>query len=184
MDFTGTVLIASPHMEDPNFRMTVTLIVYQQGDAITGLVLNRPTSATVADVWREQFNRECPSEEPVYLGGPVSSPPVALLLKTVPTIDSAQAIFSVELSVDEEQITGALSDKSQFCRVFVGCAGWTEPQLRGEIDQGAWFLLRAEEIDIFQEPKEMWISSLQKSTLASFQRVFHLKHLPDNPEDN
>ncbi|MBQ1454362.1 MAG: YqgE/AlgH family protein [Thermoguttaceae bacterium] len=184
MDFTGTVLIASPYMEDPNFRMTVTLIVSQQGDAITGLVLNRPTSATVADICREQFKRECPSEEPVYLGGPVSSPPMALLFKTVPMIDSDQAMFSVELSVDEEQITGALSDKNQLCRVFVGYSGWTESQLRGEIDQGAWYLLRAEEIDIFQEPKEMWISSLQRSTFASFQRVIHLKRLPNNPEDN
>lgn len=184
MDFTGTVLIASPYMEDPNFRMTVTLIVCHQGDAITGLVLNRPTSATVAEVWREHFHKEEPCEEPVYLGGPISSPPMALFVKNISIVKNNSQIFSVDLCVDEKQISSALLDKDLFCRVFVGYAGWTERQLRGEIDQGAWFLLRAEEIDIFQEPRDLWFSSLQKSTLKSFQRVFHLKNLPSNPEDN
>ena len=46
----GHLLIASPHLGDPNFARSVVLIVQHQPAGALGLVLNQPSTRTIADV--------------------------------------------------------------------------------------------------------------------------------------
>ena len=45
----GHFLVASPHMEDPNFSQTVVLLVQHDEDGAFGVVLNRPAESTLKD---------------------------------------------------------------------------------------------------------------------------------------
>ena len=45
----GKLLIAGPTLLDPNFRRTVILITEHTEDGAMGLVLNRPSTSTVAE---------------------------------------------------------------------------------------------------------------------------------------
>src|SRR5438876_12276926 len=46
----GKLLIAGPNLFDPNFRRTILLIGEHNEEGALGVVLNRPTPATVRDV--------------------------------------------------------------------------------------------------------------------------------------
>ena len=45
----GKLLLAGPTLKDPNFDRTVVLITEHNEDGAMGLVLNRPSEATVGD---------------------------------------------------------------------------------------------------------------------------------------
>src|SRR3954447_26245495 len=65
----GQLLIASPGLEDPNFRRTVVLVTEHGDEGAMGIVLNRPATATVGDVVPELEALHDP-EDPVHVGGP------------------------------------------------------------------------------------------------------------------
>ena len=47
----GHFFVASPHLPDSNFYRTVVLMVQHDEQGALGLVLNRPTDTTVAQLW-------------------------------------------------------------------------------------------------------------------------------------
>src|SRR4030081_1779323 len=63
-------LIARPGMPDPNFRETVVLATQQEGAEATGVIINRPTDRSLAEMLpSERFK---PFKEPIFFGGPVA----------------------------------------------------------------------------------------------------------------
>lgn len=49
---SGTFLVASPHLPDPNFFRTVVLIIRHDDEGAFGVVINRPLPSTVGEVWQ------------------------------------------------------------------------------------------------------------------------------------
>jgi len=43
-------LIARPGMPDPNFRETVVLVTHEEGAEATGVIINRPTNRSLAEM--------------------------------------------------------------------------------------------------------------------------------------
>ena len=183
MDYTGTLLIASPHLEDPNFRMSVVLIAHQTKKQVFGLVLNRMSSQRVGDLWKSIFDVDSDSDAPIYLGGPLPFPPMALLAKNRP--NEFPSVKEVRLVVDKEEILRIAEEEgTESARIFIGCAGWTESQLAGEIKEGVWHLLPADEEDIFSDPSGIWMSALQKATRNSLKYLVRMPEFPDDPRLN
>src|SRR5437588_8035871 len=75
---TGQLLIASPAILDPNFRRTVVFVTAHTDDGAVGLILNRPSETTVAEVV-PQLGTVTGADEPVFVGGPVNPNGVAVL---------------------------------------------------------------------------------------------------------
>ena len=48
----GHFLVASPHLPDANFYRTVVLMVQHDPNGAVGLILNRTTNSTVAELWQ------------------------------------------------------------------------------------------------------------------------------------
>src|SRR3954471_23780127 len=71
LSLAGSLLVAHPHMLDPNFRRAV-LFIYEHDPAegAGGLILNRPLDKQVADLVNEA-PPEGLADVPVFLGGPV-----------------------------------------------------------------------------------------------------------------
>ncbi|MGB5640183.1 MAG: YqgE/AlgH family protein, partial [Sedimenticolaceae bacterium] len=68
------LLIAMPNLQDPNFSRTVTYICEHGEQGAMGIVLNRPTDLSLADVLRHmeiEGGLGDAGEQIVYLGGPV-----------------------------------------------------------------------------------------------------------------
>ncbi|MFC4913162.1 YqgE/AlgH family protein [Actinomadura gamaensis] len=184
----GTLLVATPQLDDPNFRRTVVLVVEHDGDGGTlGVVLNRPTEVPVDRVlppWAELVT--VPSV--VFQGGPVALDN-ALALARLPgedeplgwrALDGDPSVARVGL-VDLDAPPALLAPELLQLRVFAGYAGWGAGQLLGEIEDGAWYLVSAEAGDVFAaEPERLWQQVLRRQAGdLAFVSTF-----PDDPTLN
>src|SRR6476646_7863877 len=73
VSLSGSLLLASPALRDPNFFHTVLLLAaHNTDDGAFGYILNRPLDKRVSDLLE---NRELGAlaEVPVFLGGPVGT---------------------------------------------------------------------------------------------------------------
>lgn len=64
------LLVATPQLQDPNFRRAVVLIVEHSSHGSMGFVINRPIQASLADLVSVQ-NVQIPANVPAWYGGPV-----------------------------------------------------------------------------------------------------------------
>src|SRR5947209_9890601 len=76
----GQLLIAGPQLMDANFWRTVVLIVEHSREGALGLVLNRPSEATVGETVPE-LHELLDEDQQVFLGGPVAPSSVIVLAR-------------------------------------------------------------------------------------------------------
>jgi putative transcriptional regulator len=167
---SGRLLAATPLLGDPNFRRTVILVVEDDKDEGTlGVVLNRPTEVPVGQVL-EPWTELVTGPSVVFRGGPVL-PNSALALALARGDDEPLGLRSlagsplmariglVDLKAPPELLAGGITS----LRVFAGYAGWGAGQLRGEIDEGAWYVLTGEPADAFTaDPERLWSSVMRR----------------------
>jgi putative transcriptional regulator len=158
----GQLLLASPALEDPNFRRTVVLIGVHNAEGAMGVVLNRPSGVTVGEAV-PQLEPAVSEQELVFVGGPVQPRSVVLLAEF---LDPAPAGLLVlgrigfpARDADLSQL-GAVTARR---RVFAGFAGWGEGQLDAEVEHGDWIADAALPEDVFTEvPAELWSAILTR----------------------
>jgi putative transcriptional regulator len=175
----GQILIASPALLDPNFRRTVVLVTEHTEEGAAGLVLNRPSPATVVDVV-PALQPIVDEGEQVWLGGPVQPESVLVLGEFLDPDDAAVPLFgrlgfpSLE---EPEQIVPATSRR----RVFAGYAGWGAGQLEDELSRDDWILEPASHDDAFTDmPEELWRDVLRRKG-----GVYELvSRMPEDPSLN
>lgn len=189
VELTGSLLVATPLLSDPNFGRTVVLVVEHAPSGTLGVVLNRPTQVRVADVL-EPWGELTTGPQVMFQGGPVA-------------LDSALAVGGVLGQPDddeplgwrrisEERVAGlglvdldappqVLAGELGSLRIFAGYAGWGAGQLEGEIDEGSWYVVEAEPGDPFtSDPERLWREVLRRqggelSLVATF---------PEDPTQN
>ena len=162
----GRLLVASPRLADPNFARTVVLLLDHDDEGTLGVVLNRPTTVPVASVlpgWAETVD-----DPPVLFdGGPVSGDS-ALAVACVPEAGGEDPVgfrrlFGPTGMVDLDTPLEVLAPAMTRMRIFAGYAGWGGGQLDAEIEEGSWYVVRAETADIFAEsPGELWRDVLRR----------------------
>jgi putative transcriptional regulator len=177
---SGTFLIASPLLQDPNFNRTVVLLCEHDDDeGSMGLVVNRPLEVALDEAIEGIEPRP---EQRLFFGGPVQRE-IVLVLHRDSTIDGARAIVDgMELGGDPEQILSALHHESnRKIRVFSGYAGWGAGQLRAELDSGSWVACPASARFVFDvEPDAIWAELLR----SLGPRYAYLLTLPNDPRVN
>jgi putative transcriptional regulator len=173
----GKFLIAGYRLRDPNFFKTVVLIIEHTPEGAMGLVVNRPSSITVADALTGHF--ELPSLHDLgYVGGPVE-PAALFIVHDCPEYDPGESAVVPGLFVAssaeafEGVIRAAANDEPVRYRVFFGCAGWGPGQLEGEIARGDWMIHDGDEEHVFQDdPYGLW-EELVDSVYAKHRLVPH-----------
>lgn len=161
----GVLLVASPSLDDPNFRQTVVLIVEHGPQGTLGLILNRSTNVLLSDALPDLTILRG-TKHRLFAGGPVQ-PTLLLLLSKLkePQADMRSVFDGVYLGgtpkVLERIITQA-KPADRF-RAFAGYAGWAPGQLGFEMLQGSWALLPPETFNIFDaDPATLWPDSISR----------------------
>ncbi|HEY7484307.1 MAG TPA: YqgE/AlgH family protein [Streptosporangiaceae bacterium] len=166
----GRLLVATPMLDDPNFRRGVVLVVeHDLQEGTLGVVLNRPTEVPVDRVlppWATLVT----GPSVVFQGGPVALDS-ALALARVPGeedplgwralegVPAGSRLGLVDLDAPPEVLAAEVTE----LRVFAGYAGWGAGQLRSEIEEGAWFVLPGEPHDVFiDDPERLWRRVLRR----------------------
>jgi putative transcriptional regulator len=157
----GHLLIASPGLLDPNFKRTVVLVTEHTSEGASGLVLNRPSPASVSELV-PQLEPLVDEEEPVWLGGPVQPDAVLVLGEFVDPDDAAVPLFGAlgfPALDDPEDVVPATTRR----RVFAGYSGWGAGQLEDELGREDWILEQAQPDDAFTDvPEQLWADVLRR----------------------
>jgi len=164
----GKLLVASRELGDPHFVHTVVLLVHYDAQGVVGLVLNRRTEVPLSRVF-ENVKQAKDRTDPVYLGGPVEMPSVFALLQSPAKVEGADHIFGeVYMISDKPLFEKSLStqrDPHQF-HVYLGYAGWSNEQLKKEVELGAWFIFPGDATTIFNsDPESLWPKMIGKTEL-------------------
>jgi len=161
----GKLLVASRGLGDPNFAKTVILLAQYDENGVVGLVLDRRNDVPLSRVLDLEAAKD--RSDPVYLGGPVGPSAAFALFQTSAKMEKAENIFGgVYLIADKalfEQTISARPDPSVF-HVYLGYAGWTQDQLRTEVQLGAWFVFPPDAATIFNsDPDSLWLQMIEKT---------------------
>jgi putative transcriptional regulator len=164
----GKLLVASRDLHDPNFAKTVILLVHRDDQGVVGLILNRRTDVALSRVL-EGYQGAKDRSDPAYLGGPVEVPAIFALLQSPAKVEGAERIFSGVYLISAkplfEQTLAARPDPKVF-HVYLGYAGWTNDQLRAEVQLGAWFVFPADTAAVFNsDPASLWLQMIRKTEL-------------------
>lgn len=163
----GSLLVAAPGLEDPNFRRTVVYVIEHRSRGTLGVVLNRPSEVRVGDVlpaWEPLATRP----HAVFVGGPVETE-TALCLAAVRTGQDPGSLTGlvcvrgpvalVDLDADPDR----LAPRLRGLRVFAGYSGWDTGQLAGEIGRGDWIVVPALPDDVITgRDADLWSRVLRR----------------------
>jgi len=161
----GVVLVANPSMADPNFSQTVVLILEHGAEGTLGVILNRETTMPLSEALPD-IGALKGTKYRLFAGGPVALARLVLLFRVKePPPDARPVIDGVyvggTLEILEHIVTRGKTNET--FRVFAGFAGWAPNQLKFEMLQGAWGLLRVDSKDIFDhDPATLWQDSLTR----------------------
>jgi putative transcriptional regulator len=178
---SGSLLIAMPQLQDPNFHRTVLLMVHHDETSSFGLVLNRSADLAISSLFESlDFEWRGDGDDPVSWGGPVElssgwmlfsdlDPPVLLEDED----DITHVVPGLNFAGSMDIFRHVAADPPPRLRFFLGYAGWGPGQLEFEITQGAWLSAEASAETIFRVSAEsMWDHvvrglGIEPSTLVS-----------------
>ena len=161
----GVLLVASPSLDDPNFRQAVVLVVEHGSGGTVGLILNRSTNVLLSKALPDISVLKGTSYR-LFAGGPVEPTRVLLLFRLKEPPSDARSVFDgVYLGrtprILESIITQA--KPTETFRAFAGFAAWAPRQLEAEMRLGAWGILPPDSIGMFdKDPATFWQDCLSR----------------------
>ena len=155
----GIFLIATEKLANTSFKETVILLTHYSKQGATGLAINRPSSFPLNEVFPEvdEFRKY---KEEVFLGGPVQTNSVFVLMRTKrPHAGMYQIADELYFSAGISALAHGLGKRSsgEFARAYVGYAGWAPGQLDYEIHRGDWLIVHADPNIVFDvDHRTVW----------------------------
>lgn len=179
----GHLLIAPPYLSDPNFSRTVVFMIQHDDEGAFGVILNRPSGRSIADVWRELRGDACDCQQQVHLGGPVTGPLVALHAE--PSLGEILVVEGVYCSMSAERIEEIVAADRKLVRFYAGYSGWGRGQLESELATGSWLTVPADVASVFHVPEdELWTRATREASSTDFMPPFTDDARPDDPSLN
>lgn len=178
----GQFLVASPHLKDGNFLRTVVLMINHDEDGAFGLVLTRPKNETLKDIWEMIGSPSCPVNDPLFWGGPVPSPLIALHDRA--DLSETEVMADVYLSTHKDKLEELVAKCHRPLRIFTGYSGWGAGQLEGELKAGGWLLTPATGPLIFGPYENLWDEAIARVGAEILRDVLPPGGAPSDPSCN
>ncbi len=162
---TGRLLIATPNIEDPNFRRAAVLLCAHDREGAFGLVLNQPLEDEAVAGHLPEWAPLAVEPAVLFRGGPVSPSAVFAVAASddLPVERWGLRIAPGLGLIDPGRGPGHFAGRLGRMRFFAGYAGWGEGQLDGEIAGHGWFVIDALPDDPFVvQPGALWREALRR----------------------
>ena len=135
------ILIAKPALRDRVYGATILIAKPLANGGHLGFIVNKPTPVTLGKL----FPDHGPSQkvtEPVYLGGPVSTEVLFVLVqgRDSPGSGAIQLTPDLHLVVERALVDRIIESGATRARFYAGTVLWSPGELRSEIDKGFWFV--------------------------------------------
>lgn len=136
----GDFLISEPFLPDPNFERSVILVCENSEEGTFGLVLNKATDLLLDDVLEE----EIPFTGTLNVGGPVEQNTLHFIHRLPDPVEGSVEIgdglyWSGNFEQIKAMVISGLANEMNL-KFFLGYSGWSEGQLREELDRQSWFV--------------------------------------------
>lgn len=156
-------LIARPGLPDPNFRESVVLVIHSEGAETTGVIINRPTNRSLADLLPS--GRFEAFTDPIFFGGPVVPQGLFALFQSDKYSGPALPMLpGVYLAVLPDSVDALLNKPPPRIRLFTGYSGWAPGQLQGELDRGDWLVVDADAKAVFlRDTSRLWEDMVRRA---------------------
>ena len=155
------LLLASPHLPDPNFQRSVVLMLEHHKQGALGMIVNMPTELTVVEAFEDQdIQWQGDPEEPLWYGGPVMEESGWILHEPLAggMRPGSMAVMDGMILTSSIEVLEEVSRKPpRRIRIIRGISGWSAGQLDDEIAAGLWLTADADPGFIYdQPPAAMW----------------------------
>jgi putative transcriptional regulator len=156
------LLVAMPHLLDPNFRRTVVLLVHHDENGTFGVVLNRGTDITAPHLCSTlEIDWRGSEDEAIDWGGPVQPQTGWVIfdegLEVGDSTDVKHLGQGVCFAGSLEVLKRVADQPPSRLRLLLGYAGWGPGQLENELSEGAWLVAPLKSDVIFEvDPDAMW----------------------------
>jgi putative transcriptional regulator len=156
---TNQYLIAMPGMDDPNFAQTVTLVCEHGEQGALGIVINRPLTMDLGDVFAQlglDATQSRVTHQHVLHGGPVQNDRGFVLHSPGHDWESTLPVSERLHVTTSRDILDALAGGSgpERAVIALGYAGWEAGQLEDEVARNAWLTAPVDESLLFDVPAE------------------------------
>lgn len=154
----GIFLVATKKLNGTSFQKAVILLTHYSNRGATGLTVNRPAGIKLRQAFpgvRQLQQRS----DPLFLGGPVSTNAIFVLLRTQQPHKKMHHIaddiyFSTAKHAFDRSPKYSANTAT---RTYAGYAGWATGQLQNEIDRGDWLMVHTRPGIIFEKDTEsLW----------------------------
>jgi len=162
---SGHFLISEIDLKDPNFRRTVVLMITHDEQGAFGLVVNRPSRFTLADLVEEMEDSPA-ATIPVFIGGPVQQevlfllhgqfaghPPDAVIGQPVEGVMTEPATLAL-IDYLKSEWSALPEDERPAVRLYAGYSGWGPGQLENELRMESWVVIKATREIVFRPDAE------------------------------
>jgi putative transcriptional regulator len=160
---SGILLISDPFLKDPNFMRTVVFLCEHQEQGSFGFVLNRKYENTIDELIPELEGHKIP----LFYGGPVQMDTIHFLHQYPAEIPGGQEVMKgVYWGGDFDKVVEMIKNdemNENKIRFFIGYSGWSDGQLKNELDEKSWLTVKATRKLVFHNDyKEIWKDSLKQ----------------------
>ncbi len=179
----GHLLVASPHLPDPNFYRTVVLMIQHSDQGALGVVLNRPSQTTVREVISKVSNLSCAADDSVGVGGPIEGPLMAV--HRLRSCSESEVMSGVYFAQRRDHILKIVERPNSPYRLFSGYAGWGMGQLELELRIGGWLTVPGSVDYIFGTPTDqLWKKVTGDIGSRILNAAVKVKQTPQDPSMN
>jgi len=159
----GSLLLAQPFMEDPNFKRSAIGITDYGEEGTVGFILNKPININLEELVKEIVSEE---KYKVYFGGPVGS-------DTIHYIHNVGELLEESVLISRGLWWGGNFKKLIFLinsglvlreniRFYVGYSGWSKGQLEEELERNSWIVSDWYANYTFKsKPEKLWSQALE-----------------------
>jgi len=160
---SGILLISDPFLKDPNFMRTVVFLCEHQEQGSFGFVLNRKYENTIDELIPELEGHKIP----LFYGGPVQMDTIHFLHQYPGEIPGGQEVMKgIYWGGDFDKVVEMIKNdemNENKIRFFIGYSGWSDGQLKNELDEKSWLTVKATRKLVFHNDyKEIWKDSLKQ----------------------
>ncbi len=180
-----SILVASPLLQDNNFKRSVLLLMDQNDEGAMAVCVNKPSDISLKSVIVDDAEN-IPPNLPTWIGGPVSTDYGLILTNQCVKSDDGSKLSSNGITLTSSdtvmknlleyggQYTNSSAEEikrqkelhSEFLypyRFVIGYSGWGQGQLEEEIKEGSWLQLELDVDLIFNTPwSKIWEKSMAK----------------------
>ena len=154
----STFLVATDQLHGTSFEQTVILLTHYSKQGATGLTINRPSDILLREAL-PNIRQLKQRKDVLYLGGPVSSNAIFMLIRTLQPSNNMHRIGDdIYFSTGKHAFSAAFKETSPSgVRTYAGYAGWGPGQLQHEISRGDWLMIHTHPQIIFEKDTDsLW----------------------------